>query len=225
MSISLIIPVYNEIGSIDRCLANLEALEGEAEILFADGGSTDGTPERIAGGCRLLRCPKGRARQMNEAARYAEGDVLWFSHCDSLLPRDGLRQIAQAVEGGARFGCFHIGFDYQGPFMGCNAALSNLRARLWHTAFGDQGIFLTRELFLQAGGFPDLPVMEDYELSRRMKRAGVPLCVLPGRIITSGRRYRTNHPLLTMWRMFYLRCLYRAGADVNELARRYRDIR
>ena len=162
---------------------------------------------------------------MNEAARQAGGDVLWFTHCDSLLPRDGLGQIAEAVNRGARFGCFHIGFDYCGPFMGCNTALSNLRARLWRIAFGDQGMFMTRELFLQAGGFPDLPIMEDYEFSRRMRRAGVPLHLLPGRIITSGRRYQTGCPLATMWRMFHLRCLYRAGVDIDEIARRYRDVR
>lgn len=222
MKISLILPVYNEIAAIDACLANLEALEGEAEILFADGGSTDGTVERLAGR-RVLRCPKGRARQMNLAARQARGDVLWFSHCDSLLPRDALAQIAEAVERGARFGCFHIGFDRPGLLMGCNAALSNLRSRLWRIAFGDQGIFMTREIFRQMGGFPDLPIMEDYELSRRMRRAGVPLRMLPGRIVTSGRRYR--RPLLTMWQMFYLRCLYRAGADIEEIARLYRDVR
>ena len=156
MKISLIIPVYNEAGTIGQCLANLEALEGEAEILFADGGSTDGTLERLNGRA-VVRCPKGRARQMNAAARQSGGDVLWFSHCDSVLPRDGLKQIEEAAERGAQFGCFLIGFDYQGPFMGCNTALSNLRSKLWHIAFGDQGMFMTRELFLQAGGFPSSP--------------------------------------------------------------------
>lgn len=224
MKISLIIPVYNEAGTIGQCLANLEALEGEAEILFADGGSTDGTLERLNGRA-VVRCPKGRARQMNAAARQSGGDVLWFSHCDSVLPRDGLKQIEEAAERGAQFGCFLIGFDYQGPFMGCNTALSNLRSKLWHIAFGDQGMFVTRTLFQKAGGFPGLPIMEDYEFSRRMKKAGLPLRVLPGRIVTSGRRYRTNHPLLTMWHMFYLRCLYRAGVDAGEIARRYRDVR
>ena len=186
--------------------------------------STDGTLERLNGRA-VVRCPKGRARQMNAAARQSGGDVLWFSHCDSVLPRDGLKQIEEAAERGAQFGCFLIGFDYQGPFMGCNTALSNLRSKLWHIAFGDQGMFMTRELFLEAGGFPELPIMEDYEFSRRMKRAGVPLQVLPGRIVTSGRCYRTGRPLRTMWQMFWLRCLYRAGADIHEIARRYRDIR
>jgi len=75
------------------------------------------------------------------------------------------------------------------------------------------------------GGFPDLPIMEDYEFSRRMKAARIPIRQLPGRIITSGRRYEKKFPLLTMWQMFYLRCLYRKGVDINEIARRYRDIR
>lgn len=225
MKISLIIPVYNESATIGRCLANLAELKGEAEILFADGGSTDGTPEVIAGRYPVICCPKGRARQMNEAAGRSCGDVLWFSHCDSVLPPDALGQIEAAVSRGARFGCFRIGFDYQGPFMGCNTFNSNLRARLWHIAFGDQGMFMTRELFFQEGGFPDLPIMEDYAFSRRMKRAGVRLQVLPGRIITSGRRYQTSHPLRTMWQMFYLRCLYRAGVDIDEIARRYCDVR
>lgn len=225
MKISLIIPVYNESAAIEGCLANLAALEGTAEILFADGGSTDDTLEKLSGRYPVLRCGKGRAKQMNEGARHSCGQVLWFSHCDSLLPSDGLRQIQDAVSAGAEFGCFHIGFDYNGPFMGWNTLNSNLRAKCWHIAFGDQGMFMTRSLFFRAGGFPDLPIMEDYAFSRRMKQAGVPLRVAPGRIITSGRRYRETHPLLIMWRMFYLRCLYRAGVGIDEIARRYKDVR
>ncbi len=226
MKLTLIIPIYNESGTIGRCLENLEKLRGEAEILFADGGCTDDTVARIGGRYRVLSCPKGRAKQMNTAAKEAAGDILWFSHCDSVLPEDGALQILEAVEKqGARFGCFHIGFDYDGPFMKCNTVQSNRRATRRHIAFGDQGIFMTRELFWQQGGFPELPIMEDYELSLRMKRQGIPLTVLPGRIVTSGRRYQTKHPLLTMWQMFYLRCRYRMGTDIDEIARRYRDIR
>ena len=137
MRISLIIPVYNEAGAIDRCLANLEALEGEAEVLFADGGSTDGTLEKLAGR-RVIRCPKGRARQMNEAARQAGGDVLWFSHCDSLLPRDGLGQIAAAVGRGPGSGASTSASTTAGPSWaatlssptfgpGCGASPSGIR--------------------------------------------------------------------------------------------------
>ena len=225
MKLSLIIPVYNENAVIDRCLANLRSLQGEVEVLFADGGCTDDTVTKIGDAYRIISCPKGRAKQMNTAAKEASGDIIWFSHADSVLPVDAVEQIISAAEKGAVFGCFHIGFDYDGPFMQCNTFNSNLRAKRLHIAFGDQGIFVEKNLFLQQGGFPDLPIMEDYELSLRMKKQRIPLTVLPGQIITSGRRYRTNHPLLTMWRMFYLRCCYRAGMDINEIARRYRDIR
>ena len=225
MRLSLIIPVYNERQAIGACLDDLDALEGQVEVLFADGGSADGTVEAIGNRYPVLVCPKGRANQMNAAARAASGDVLWFSHCDSLLPHDGPEQIRRAVEAGAAFGCFHIAFDYRAPFMGCNTFLSNFRARRWHIAWGDQGIFVRRDLFWDMGGFPDLPLMEDYEFSRRMKARKIPLTVLPGTIVTSARRYRQGAPLVTMVKMFGLRCLYRAGVDIETIARLYRDIR
>lgn len=225
LKVSLIIPVYNESGKIRACMDNIAGVDGLHEVIFADGGSTDGTPDIIGGRYRVLRCGKGRARQMNAAAKEAAGDILWFSHCDSLLPKDGAEEIIAAVNAGVRFGCFHIGFDYHGPFMGCNTLNSNLRARLWHIAFGDQGIFIDKDLFFEVNGFPDLPIMEDYELSRIMKRRSEKLYLLPGRIITSGRRYNRRSPLITMWQMFHLRCLYRRGVDIEEIARRYRDIR
>ena len=205
LKVSLIIPVYNESGKIRACMDNIAGVDGLHEVIFADGGSTDGTPDIIGRRYRVLRCGKGRARQMNAAAKEAAGDILWFSHCDSLLPKDGAEEIIAAVNAGARFGCFHIGFDYDGPFMGCNT--------------------LNSDLFFEVNGFPDLPIMEDYELSRIMKRRSEKLYLLPGRIITSGRRYNRCNPIITMWQMFNLRCLYRRGVDIEEIARRYRDIR
>ena len=224
MKISLIVPIYNESKTISAMLDQLEDLPGDWEILFADGGSCDDTLARIGDRFRVLKAPKGRANQMNYAAGQAASDVVWFVHCDSRLPRDAHAQITEAVEKGAQWGCFHIGFDYDGPFMGCNTYLSNRRARRG-IAFGDQGIWARREVFESLGGFPDLPIMEDYEFSRQLKAAGIPICQLPGRIITSGRRYEKRFPLLTMWQMFYLRCLYRSGVDIQEIARRYKDIR
>ena len=223
MKISLIIPIYNESKTIGKMLSQLDQLSGDWEILFADGGSMDDTLERIGDRYTVLPCPKGRANQMNFAASQASADVLWFVHCDSALPRDAHDQISRAVEHGAQWGCFHIGFDYDGPFMGCNTFMSNRRAIMDHIAFGDQGIWIRRELFLNQGGFPELPIMEDYEFSRRMK--GTPVCQLPGRIITSGRRYEKGFPIITALRMVHLRHLYRSGVDIQEIARRYKDIR
>ena len=224
MKISLIIPIYNESRTIDAMLSQLDSLPGDWEILFADGGSTDDTLDKIGQRYPVLSCPKGRANQMNFAARQAASDVLWFVHCDSQIPADAHSQISSAVNNGAGWGCFRIGFDYKGPFMGCNTYLSNRRARKG-IAFGDQGIWVKKALFTAIGGFPDLPIMEDYEFSLRLKAAKQPICQLPGRIITSGRRYEAQFPPKTMWQMFYLRCLYRRGMDIQEIARRYKDIR
>ena len=224
MKISLIIPIYNESQTIGAMLEQLDALPGSWEILFADGGSTDDTLEKIGKRYTVLHCPKGRANQMNSAAGYASSDVLWFVHCDSRIPADAHAQISNAVENGASWGCFRIGFDYDGPFMGCNTYFSNRRAKKG-IAFGDQGIWIRKSAFASIGGFPDLPIMEDYEFSLRMQAAGIPICQLPGRIITSGRRYAQQFPPKTMWQMFHLRCLYRRGVDIQEIARRYKDIR
>ena len=91
--------------------------------------------------------------------------------------------------------------------------------------FTTQGIWVKKDVFDAMGGFPNLPIMEDYEFSLRMQKAQLPICQLPGTIITSGRRYETRFPPLTMWQMFRLRCLYRKGMDIEEIARRYKDIR
>ena len=225
MRISLIIPIYNESKTISACLSQLDNLPGDWEILFADGGCTDDTLQQIGERYPVLSCPKGRAKQMNHAAQQATADFIWFVHCDSLLPNAAHAQISEAAAKAAVFGCFSIGFDYDGPFMGCNTYFSNRRAAKRHIAFGDQGIWIKKDLFLQQGGFPDLPIMEDYEFSLRMRKQKIPLTVLSGKIITSGRRYRTRFPLWTMWQMFYLRILYRMGVDIYEISRRYKDIR
>ena len=204
MKISMILPIYNESSTIDGMMDQLRALPGDWEILFADGGSRDGTVQRIGTEFPVLKSPKGRAAQMNDGAARASGEIVWFVHCDSRLPEDAHSQIQAAAESGAAWGCFHIGFDYDGPFMGCNTFFSNRRARQ---------------------GFPELPIMEDYEFSLRMKERGIPIRLLPGRIITSGRRYREGFPLFTMWNMYRLRQMYRAGVDISEIAERYRDIR
>ena len=224
MKIALIIPIYNESKTIGPMLEQLESLPGDWEILFADGGSSDGTLARIGDRFPVLQAPKGRANQMNFAAARTSSELLWFVHCDSRLPADAHAQISAAAEEGHPWGCFRIGFDYDGPFMGCNTYLSNRRAKNG-IAFGDQGIWVKKDVFNTMGGFPDLPIMEDYEFSLRMQRSNIPICQLPGQIITSGRRYKKRFPLLTMWQMFYLRCLYRRGVDIQEISRRYKDIR
>ena len=143
MKISMILPIYNESSTIDGMMDQLRALPGDWEILFADGGSRDGTVQRIGTEFPVLKSPKGRAAQMNDGAARASGEIVWFVHCDSRLPEDAHSQIQAAAESGAAWGCFHMGFDYDGPFMGCNTFFSNRRARQG-IAFGDQGIWIRR---------------------------------------------------------------------------------
>ena len=112
MKISLIVPIYNESKTIGSMLHQLENLPGDWEILFADGGSCDDTLAQIGNRFRMLNAPKGRANQMNYAAGQASSDVVWFVHCDSQLPKDAHAQISAAVEKGAKWGCFRIGFNY-----------------------------------------------------------------------------------------------------------------
>ena len=223
MKITMVIPIYNESQTIGKMLSQLDGLSGDWDIRFADGGSSDDTLEQIGDRCPVIPCPKGRANQMNCAAKDAE-NVIWFVHCDSQLPADAHAQISNAIEDGAKWGCFHIGFDYRSPFMIYNTFMSNRRARRG-VAFGDQGIWVRREIFEEMGGFPALPIMEDYEFSLRMGKAGIPITQLPGRIITSGRRYRGKPAVIPAVQMVWLRHLYRKGVDINEIARRYRDIR
>ena len=223
MKITMVIPIYNESQTIGKMLSQLDELSGDWDIRFADGGSSDDTLEQIGDRYPVIPCPKGRANQMNHAAKNA-ADVIWFVHCDSVLPTDAHAQISRAIENGAQWGCFHIGFDYRSPFMIYNTFMSNRRAR-HGVAFGDQGIWVRREIFEEMGGFPALPIMEDYEFSLRMGKAGIPITQLSGRIITSGRRYRGKPAVIPAVQMVWLRHLYRKGVDINEIARRYRDIR
>ena len=222
--LSLIVPVLNEAQKIDGFLAQLQGLSGDWEVIFADGGSTDGTAERIAAHYPVVHCPKGRARQMNEGARHAGGQVLLFLHCDSVLPRDLCAQVEEVIRRGYRFGCFRIRFDSSHPWMRCCSFCSNLRVRLRKIAFGDQGIFLTRELFDQIGGFADLPIMEDYKLSMDLK-GKVPLGQTRGYLTTSARRFQQGGMLRTMWKMQVLQHRFRKGCPAQEIARLYRDIR
>ena len=222
--LSILIPVYNEARTIDRIVQQLDGLAGNWEAIFADGGSTDDTVRRIPPRYRVLNAPKGRARQMNAAAGACSGDILLFLHADTGLPRDLCAQILAVRKRGYSFGCFRLRFDSPSPVMKLGALFSNLRVRVRHIAFGDQGIFLTRALFAEIGGFPDLPIMEDYALSLSL-RGREPLGQTRGYLTTSARRFASGGMLRTMWAMKKLQHRFRRGDPIDDIARAYRDIR
>jgi rSAM/selenodomain-associated transferase 2 len=221
MRLSLVVPTLNEAPGIVATLAHLQYLRGLGhELVVADGGSIDGTPSLAAPlADRVIGAPRGRARQMNAGAAVAGGDALLFLHADSRLPADALPRIESALAAHA-WGRFDVRIDGRPRLLCLVAALMNLRSRLTGIATGDQGMFVTRAAFAAAGGYPDQPLMEDIELSRRLKRLGPPACVR-SRITTSGRRWEQHGLWPTILLMWRLRFDYWRGVPAERLAARY----
>lgn len=224
MKISIIIPIYNEEKTIEAFLKTLEPVKEKAELIFVDGGSSDRTLALIPETYTVLHGPKGRAKQMNLGAANSGGSVLFFLHCDSELPEDAIEQIETVME---RYsvGCFGIAFHSKNIWMKCCQAISNHRIKDRNVMFGDQGIFIRRSLFFEIGGFPELPIMEDYQFSLTLKEMGVKIGIAKKRIYTSDRRFAEGGRLRVMWKMNRLRAMYRKGVDIEEISGLYRDIR
>lgn len=224
--ISVIIPVYNEEKTIVQMQDQLRPYLNKCEIIFVDGGSTDGTLELLSSEFKLLHSEKGRAKQMNLGARESHGDILFFLHCDSELPKDFLAEIRYVMKD-HRAGCFGIAFHKKHFFLWTCRVISNHRIKDRKVMFGDQGIFITRELFFEMGTFPEIPVMEDYQFSLTLKENHVKLGIAKHRIYTSDRRFPkgTIPKLEVMWQMNRLRKQYRDGVPIEEISDRYRDIR
>ncbi|BCX81929.1 hypothetical protein MIT9_P1511 [Methylomarinovum caldicuralii] len=217
--LSIVVPMLDERAQLPALLDHLDAFAAEAEILLVDGGSGDGGPAYARHrGFRVLDAPRGRARQMNAGAAATRGEWLLFLHADTRLPAGALGQIRWS---GRRWGRFDVRIAGRSPWLAVVAAMMNLRSRLTGIATGDQAIFVRRNAFEAVGGFPDQPLMEDIELSRRLKRLGPPAC-LPGPALTSGRRWEENGVWRTIVLMWSLRLAYWLGADPKTLAARYR---
>jgi rSAM/selenodomain-associated transferase 2/rSAM/selenodomain-associated transferase 1 len=226
--LSIVVPALNEAAGIAAMLAELAPLRRAGhEVIVVDGGSHDGTADAARPHADvLLTAPRGRAKQMNAGAAAATGDVLLFLHADTRLPADAVAAIAAALptpDAGVRprWGRFDVDIDGRPRVLRLVAATMNLRSRVTGIATGDQGMFVTRALFAQAGGFPELPLMEDVALSRRLRDlAGRPAC-LAARVVTSGRRWEARGPWRTILLMARLRFDFWRGVDPAELARRY----
>jgi rSAM/selenodomain-associated transferase 2 len=222
--ISVVVPALDEAEGIAATLAPLQALRARGhEVLVVDGGSTDGTPELAAPlADRVLRSARGRARQQNAGAREARGDVLLFLHADTRLPPDADRLVLEGLaRSGRGWGRFDVRLTGRAPMLRVVERMISLRSRLGGIATGDQAIFARREWFRDAGGFPEIPLMEDVALSRALLRRGRPLC-LREPVLTSSRRWESRGVWRTILLMWRLRLEYRLGADPERLAARYR---
>lgn len=222
-SLSIIIPALNEAAGIETLLQGLQAMRAAGtELVLVDGGSTDGTPELAARWVDVVTAaPQGRAVQMNAGAAMARGEVLLFLHADTCLPDAADAMVGQAIAGGALWGRFDVLIEGRPPMLRVVAAMMNCRSRLTGVATGDQAIFVMASVFHALGGFPEQPLMEDIELSRRLKCQGRPAC-LRARVITSGRRWEHRGVWRTIMLMWWIRWRYWRGESAARLARVYR---
>ncbi len=225
MRVSIVIPALDEARGILATLVPLQPLRADGhEVIVVDGGSRDATVSLSAPFAdRVLSADRGRARQMNAGAATAKGDLLVFLHADSQLAASTIAVLAREIDRSrSRWGRFDVAIAGRARALPIVAAMMNARSRVTGIATGDQAMFVERALFAAVGGFPDQPLMEDVELSKRLKRAGGrPLC-LSERVATSGRRWESDGPWRTIAAMWRWRYAYWRGADPARLAAEYR---
>ena len=222
--LSIIIPTRDEASCIARLLGDLAPLRAMGhELILVDGGSADDTSGIAAPLVdRVIHAERGRAVQMNAGARLATGDILWFLHADTRVPPGAAqRLIDSCIDGGSVWGRFDLHLSGTRPILRVVSAMMNLRSRLTGVATGDQGIFVVREQFVSAGGFPAIPLMEDIALSKALRRIARPTCIRRPRLQTSSRRWERHGVMRTIALMWRLRLAYALGVPPHQLARHY----
>jgi rSAM/selenodomain-associated transferase 2 len=223
--LSIVMPALNEGATIAQALERLAREAPGAERIVADGGSTDGTTELARSWARVIDAPRGRARQMNAGADAAAGDWLLFLHVDTAPPEGFTAEIARAAESGFQAGAFSLRIAGRHPLLPLVAWGAGLRTRWRGIAFGDQGLFVRKDFFRARGGFPVLPLMEDYAWTRDLRRAGVALFLSPLAMTTSGRRWDEWGFWRTWWQMRRNQWRFARSGNAEALARAYGDVR
>jgi len=220
--VSIIVPVLNEAALIRPFLEHVRAVAPDTEIIVVDGGSDDGTPELCAGlANQILKAQTGRARQMNAGARLAEGDVFWFLHADSIIPSNALDEIAAVLHDKSNAGgCFRLRLPGREWIYRVSDSLGNLGVQIFGFALGDHGIFCRKDLFHKAGGFQDIPLMEDAELYRGLRRYGR-MRQSRVEIVGNQRRYEQLGPYRTTLFYAVILGLYVVRAPISTLVAVY----
>jgi rSAM/selenodomain-associated transferase 2 len=231
--ISIIIPVLNEASTIKTALAMVQAASN-VEIIVVDGGSEDETVAIAKSlGLQVLSSPPGRAYQMNAGAAAATGDILLFLHADTLLPNnfdtiirknlseDKLIQNPKSKIQNPIAGAFELGIDGEMRSLRLIEKMVNWRSRYFQLPYGDQAIFLKTAVFHELGGFPELPIMEDFEFIRQLRRLGR-IEILPAAVLTSGRRWQKLGVFKTTLINQLIVMAYFMGVSPDKLAYWYR---
>lgn len=221
MKISVIIPALNEAKTILGSLGSVRRQQGDVEVIVVDGGSADGTAEVARPYARVISSEeRGRSLQMNAGARHACGEVLLFLHADSHLPQNALRLLRSILlDPRIIGGTFTLRFDSQKFLLRLIAFFTRFRFRFFH--YGDQGIFVRRAIFEELGGYKQMPIMEDIDFLRRLRRrGGVTLVRKP--ITTSARRFLRHGIIRQQLLDVFLVVLYLLGASPERLSKLYR---
>ncbi len=222
--LAIIVPVLNELKVLPDLLKHLQHWQQRGiEIVLVDGGSSDTTVEAAkAAGFRVITATAGRALQMNAGAQASASANLLFLHADTRLPANAdqhLQAIFKTTP--LAWGRFDVHIEGCSRLLPLIALLMNIRSRLTGIATGDQAMFMSRELYNRVGGYPEQPLMEDIEISKRLKQICAPVC-LKQKATTSGRRWDTHGSWHTITLMWQLRWAYWRGTPANQLAERYR---
>lgn len=221
MRVSIIVPTLNEEAHIVETIRGLQQLSGEKEIIVVDGGSSDQTvPLACAHGVRVLEATRGRGLQMHAGALRSTGDVLWFVHADTIPPPQALEHIRKSLEARSIVGG-NFGLLFDGPSRAAKQLTSIYPLlRMIGLCYGDSGIFVRRDVYDEIGGFRSLPLFEDLDLLRRLRRAGR-FAHLNCRLVTSSRRFEQRNFALVWLHWTTLQLLYWCGVSPNWLARWY----
>lgn len=218
LSVSIIIPVLNE---ADRIGDLLKHLPDNIETIVVDGGSTDSTVELAASHAdQIISSEKGRARQMNAGAAVASGEILLFLHADSFLPCNFLYDLHKFCVLDKSWGRFDVRIGNEKRMFRIIEAMMNLRSRMTGICTGDQAIFMKRSVFNRVGGFAIIPLMEDIEISKRLRKISKPFCI-NNPTLTSARRWLEGGILPTILLMWWLRLAYHFGVSPEHLVKHY----
>lgn len=223
--ISIIVPVYNEEKKLEKNQFFYDSLQSKAELLFADGESTDTSAEIAKKIGKVISSKRGRAIQMNAAAKLATGDILLFLHADTQISVTSLSLIDSAVNDKNFIGgCLTQKIDKTGLAYRLIESEGNIRARISKVFYGDQGIFVKKDIFFKINGFPEVPIMEDVLFAERMRNLGKTI-VLRDKIFVSPRRWEKKGILKTIFMYSYINILFHLGISLEKIKSRYEDLR